>query len=115
MELMHIKLKNGEDLIGHVEHMDNIYRITSPISIHLDPRDGFFARSWLIFSKDNSILLSKDDIFFCNLASDKAINYYEQFMHQYSEVKSSQIEEEYLKDMEEMFNSLIESKNSIKH
>lgn len=113
MDLMHIKLRTGEDLLGHVEKLNNGYRITSPISFEIDPHEGFFARSWLLFSAENSVLLSKDDIYFCNEASEKAINYYEEFVHQYSENSISQ--DEFNSDLEDMLLTFLESKHSTKH
>lgn len=112
MELMHIKLRTGEDLLGEVEKLNNGYRITLPISFELDLNDGFFAKSWLLFSSENSVLLSKDDIYFCNQASEKAINYYEEFVHRYMEDLPHDTS---TSDVEDLLMSILESKSSTKH
>lgn len=111
MELKHIKLRTGEDLLGHVEILNNAYRITSPVSMQFDPREGIFGKNWLLLSNENSVLLSKDDVFFCHEASDKAISYYEEFVHQYSAMP----EDDQVSEIEEMLLTMLESRHSIKH
>lgn len=113
MELMHVKLRNGEDLLGKVEKLNNGIRISAPISIEVDPQEGFFAKSWLMFSEDNHVMINRDDFYFCNVASQKAINYYEEFIYQIATPEDKQ--DDYVSDAEDMLLSIFESKHSTKH
>jgi hypothetical protein len=110
MDLMYLKLRNGENILGQVETLNNGYRVTSPIEMEMDPREGIYGKSWLMLSKENSVLISKDDVFFCHEASEKAITYYEEFIYQFS-----QPDDENTSDLEDMLTTLLESRVSTKH
>lgn len=117
MELKHIKLRTGEDLVGPAEFIkDNLgyraLRIITPVSIHMDPNLGFYAKSWLLLSKENNIILNLDDVMFCKPASETAEEYYNEFVHKYSE---ENVNESDTSDIEELFQAMFESKSSIKH
>lgn len=117
MNLNHIKLNNGEDILAYVEIIElpnkqKHLRLHAPISIHMDPEHGFFAKSWLLLSETNMVSLPLQKIMFCNTASEKAQTYYDQFMEQ---LASSAPAEEQLSDIEELLSSMLESKSSIKH
>jgi len=117
MELKHIKLRTGEDLVGPAEFIkDNLgYRalkVTTPVSIHMDPSLGFYAKSWLLLSKDNDVILNLEDVMFCKPASDTAEEYYTEFVHKYA--TESDIDDQ-ANELEELFQTLLESKSSIKH
>lgn len=116
MILMHVKMKNSEDILAYVERSksDNrILIITSPISINLDPDRGFYANHWLIFSEDNYVSVPSNEVMFINKASESAIDYYKQFFKKKPEEYSTDSYDE--DDLEDMFKSMIESKDAIKH
>jgi len=117
MELKHIKLRTGEDLVGPAEFIkDNLgykaLRVTTPVSIHMDPNLGFYAKSWLLLSQENNVILHLDDVMFCKTASDTAEEYYNEFVHKYSSESETSFDSD---ELEELFQSLMESKTSIKH
>jgi hypothetical protein len=117
MQLMHIKLRNHEDLLTFVErskHDNRILVLTQPISVHLDPDRGFYAKHWLVFSENNYVNLPSDSVLFINKASKSAEDYYEEF---FKKTKKNAAEESYEEeeDLEEMFTSMLESKTSTKH
>lgn len=117
MELKHIKLRTGEDLVAPAEFVkDNLgYRalkVTTPVSIHMDPNLGFYAKSWLLLSQDNNVILNLEDVMFCKPASETAEEYYNEFVYKYS--SEATLDEE-TSEIEELFASMLESKTSIKH
>lgn len=126
-ELVCIKLRNGDDLIAIlISSNEDELTIENPVQIEVDPVHGFFAKSWLLLTRSNFVTLDKNDIIFFDDASDKAIRYYESFMHKLSmSVREEDSMEDFtskhddsnesLSDLEEMFISMIESKASTKH
>lgn len=126
-ELVCIKLRNGDDLIAIlISSNEDELTIENPVQIEVDPVHGFFAKSWLLLTRSNFVTLDKNDIIFFDDASDKAIRYYESFMHKLSmSVREEDSMEDFtskhddsnesLSDLEEIFISMIESKASTKH
>ena len=116
MQLMHVKLRNHEDVLTYIERSENDSKLlvfTHPIAVFLDPDRGFYAKHWLVFSENNFVKLPQNEVLFINKASDYAKNYYEEFFRRNN---SSRLEDEYDEDdLEEMYNSMIESKDAIKH
>lgn len=117
MYLKHIKLRTGEDLVAPAEFIkDNLgyqaLRVITPVSIHMDPNLGFYAKSWLLLSEENNVILNLEDVMFCKPASSVAEEYYNEFVHKYSQ--ESELDD-MSEDLEDLFNSLLESKTSIKH
>ena len=119
MELVHIKMRNGEDLLGYLtSQTEKDIEIMTPISIMIDPQFGMFAKSWLIFSELNSARISTTDYMFFSAASRKATEYYEEFMHRLSEreqVKTIEEDTEFNSELEEVFSALMQSRESTKH
>lgn len=117
MELKHIKLRTGEDLVAPARFIKDkvgyqALEVTTPVSIHMDPNLGFYAKSWLLLSKDNTVILNLEDVMFCKPASDTAEEYYNEFVYKYS--SETQIDED-TSELEELFTTMLESKTSIKH
>jgi hypothetical protein len=110
MNLMHVKLRTGEDILCQVEDLSGKYKVIAPVQININPVNGIFVRDWLLYSEDNFVFIDKADIYFCNVASEKAMMYYEEYLYQ-------QVEEpdEELSDLEELFMTMMESKEFIKH
>lgn len=119
MRLIHVKMKNGEDLLGYLgHHTNNTIQLITPISIGIDPTYGIFAKNWLMFSEVNSATIQSADYMFFGNASSKAIEYYEEFMHKLNEKEQQkQLEEdsEFTSELETVFSAMMESKSSIKH
>lgn len=116
--LHHVKLKNGEDLLSYVSYKGNHIELQAPISVHLDPTMGIFAKSWLLFTEGNSVTVSSDLIIFASKASSRAVEYYEEFMHRIHEkaqIKQMQDDTEFTNELEELFNALAESRTATKN
>jgi hypothetical protein len=70
-----IKLKTGKDLVGIIEHDEEEFvMIDSPLEISIDPVHGMFAKSWLLLSEENSVVLYKEDIYYVQSANNKAVS-----------------------------------------
>ena len=116
-----IKMKNGSDLVGVLNYEgEEFIRIESPIEIKIDPIHGYYAKSWLLLTVGNVAAIPRTEILFLDQANEKAIGYYEEFSYrirgEYTEEVSnsfSDISEE--DDLQTMFETLLESKNSTKH
>ena len=109
MKLLSVKLKNGMDIVGVFEEEYDSYIIMSDVvHMQIDPDYGFFAKWFAIFNEGNSINLSKNDILFLGQANERAMNYYEEFLHR-------TLEDMDLDDMEQEMVDLYESKNQTKH
>lgn len=119
MELKHIKLRTGEDLVGPAEFIKDklgyqALKVITPVSIHMDPNLGFYAKSWLLLSKENNVIINLDDVMFCKPASDTAEEYYNEFVYRHSEDKNDDLTA-MSEEAEEMLHSFLESKSSTKH
>jgi hypothetical protein len=84
------------------------------------PEHGFFAKSWLLLARSNFVTLDNSDIIFYDNASDKAIRYYEDFMHKMGidtkeDTDLDSMSNNSISDLEELFTNLLESKLSTKH
>jgi hypothetical protein len=116
--LQHVKLKNGEDLLSFVAYKGNQVELHAPISVQIDPTLGLFAKSWLLLTDGNSILIPMDFVIFASKASSKAIDYYEEFMHRIHEktqIKQMEEDSEFTSELEELFAALVESKTATKN
>ena len=116
-----IKMKNGSDLVGVLNYeAEEFIRIENPIEIKIDPVHGFYAKSWLLLTVGNIAAISREDIMVLDEANEKAVQYYEEFIYRIrGESKQSEVSYDDLPDDEDdlqsMFETLLESKNSIKH
>lgn len=117
MNLLHIKLKNGEDILAQedIVNVENGVSVTAPISLHLDPVNGFFAKSWISLSDTNSVLINFDDIMFCYPASEMGVKYYEEFVRTTMGESDVDVPLEDVDELEEMFEAMLESKVSKLH
>ena len=118
-EFVNVKMRNGDDLIAVLTHdAEDTITIHNPVKIEIDPINGFFAKSWLLFAKSNAVTLDKGDILFYDDASERGIECYEEFMERISKSTDSIFEDTDLEptsELEDIFTSLLESKTSIKH
>lgn len=115
MNLIHIKLKNGEDILAQEDPLKSEFgiRVTAPISVHLDPIHGFFAKSWLALSSTNTVIIDNNDIMFLNPASDKGFEYYEEFIKRIASDDDVDLDE--VNELEQMFEAILQSKSSKLH
>ena len=122
MNLMHVKLQNTEELLAFVTEgrTPATIMLNSPVAVELDPYSGFFCKSWLLLSEGNQVEIQKSTVLFVNVASQKAVGYYNQFMDKIAGNGTKQTDlfddtSDVDKDLEDMFNAMMESKSSAKH
>lgn len=113
--IVNVKMKYGADIVSvlHSEH-DDFVILENPIQIDADPDRGFYAKSWLLLSEENLVTISKRDVFYVHAASDKSIGYYEEFLEKIA-YRKTESDEDMTSELEDLFNALIESRESIKH
>lgn len=118
MNLLHIKLKNGQDLLAQEERStDTTVTIAAPVVISIDPSYGIMGTNWCHLSSISVVELKKEDILFCYPASERGYKYYDEFAHKFIEEDKSddQLLDESISELEELFTTMLESKNSTKH
>lgn len=116
--LHHVKLHNGEDLLTYVRKEAEYTELYAPILVVVDPHLGLFAKSWLLLSEGNSVLLRNTSILFASKASKKAVEYYEEFMHRIQEreqIRQMEEDSEFTSELEDIFTALAESKSATKN
>lgn len=114
-EYVTLKTKTGIDLVGVLlDEKEDYVIVVNPLQVTVDPREGIFARSYLLFSEQNSVCINRSDLMYVQVANGKAIEYYEDFR---KNLLSREIEsdDEYASDIEDMFQTILDSKTSIKH
>ena len=123
-EYVTIKLSSGQDIIGvveagNVETGENVL-VNNPIQVVVDPHQGLYAKSYLLFSEETSCVFSKKDIIHMSKASTKATQYYDDFVvrittgYQTEDADYSMSDDDN-DDLEDMFTTMLEAKSSIKH
>ena len=124
MELKHIKLRTGEDLLGYTEFVKNelgktMLIVTAPISVHIDPTRGLFAKSWLFLSENNYADISMNDVMHLDFASSKAIENYDYFadkhMREDTYEEENDISDEQIETIEDLFQAILDSKTKTLH
>lgn len=117
--LQHVKLQNGEDLLAYVREAHTGHtELYAPIVVNIDPHLGLFAKSWLLLSEGNSVMINNSYILFASKASARAVEYYEEFMHRIHEreqVKQMEEDTEFTSELEDIFTALAESKSATKN
>lgn len=117
--LHHVKLQNGEDILAYVReaHTGHI-ELYAPIVVNIDPHLGLFAKSWLLLSEGNTVILKDSHILFASKASTRAVEYYDEFMHRLHEreqIKQIEEDSEFTSELEDIFSALAESKTATKN
>ena len=117
MKLIHIKLKNGSDLLGQdLGTGDSCNIILNPVEVKLHPNEGFYAQSYLLFSEENSMTLEDADILIKSDANKRAKDIYESF---FEDVKERQFIDDLDnvsdEEAEETLMALIDAKEAVKH
>lgn len=110
---MHVKLKSGVDLVTYIVEDDSVYvTIKDPVQFGFDPSNGIYGINWLLLSESSTIKLLKSDIYFINIPSAKANEFYNQFD---SNINHKPDDTDYTSDLENIFNALLESRSNTKH
>ena len=116
MQLTHVKLKNGDDLVcEHVYLSNDMHQITNALQIVIEPETGIFAKSWMLLSDAKTVSIHGSEILYTAKASDKAVTCYEEFIHRMNDDREARSSVEEMNDLENMFNNMLEAKTSIKH
>lgn len=115
MQLMHMKLRSGVDIITYVLSETQTYvTLKDPVEFKLDPNQGIYGVEWLFLSEESVGTIYKGDILLMNKCSTKGMQYYNEFVNRHLtpiETETSSI----TSDLETMFTAMMESKTSTKH
>jgi len=124
-EYIALKLLSGQDIIGIVEggmpDVDGPVHVNNPIQVVVDPHQGLYAKSYLLFSEETSCVFAKKDIVHMSKASHKASTYYDDFIEriatgfQTEDADYTMSEDDRNDQLEELFTTLLEAKSSTKH
>jgi hypothetical protein len=115
MDIMNIKLKNGEDLIAQLveDHTNTPFiRLKAPIKLISELNTGIYAKNWMYYSSEDEVVLQKVDIFFITIANDDSVEWYVDYV---TKNDMSLDMESDIDSLENIFSAMIESKTSIKH
>ena len=117
MNLLHIKLKNGQDILAkEVKTKSEAIIIKDPLQIDIDPVRGLFGKSWDLLSRPDTLKLGLEHIIFCYPATELAYEYYDEFSFKVHKTEgSNEYNDEDVNELEELFSALMQSKNSIIH
>ena len=122
MELIHVKLNSGEDILGYgfVDADSKVVRIEHPICVKVDPSLGIYAVKWLHFSEKNSHDIPTFKVMSVDKASKVGIDCYEDFMYRHGKsgdegMMTSEELSESVNELEDLFTTMIEAKVSTKH
>lgn len=119
MELSHVKLTNGDDIICVFEQESNGGYICNGIQFVTDPSYGVFAKSWTMFSESTRVYIKDVHILFVSPANERALSYYEEFVARIADrqtEKEAQVSmDKEIDEFEDIFSSMMESNSAIKH
>jgi len=122
LDLIHIKLKNGHDLIGMPDSetetnkpTDDCVWIVTPICVDVHPIHGLFGRSWLMLAEGNTVKIDRSDIMYISKANDKAKRYYSSYIDRFEEDEAISDMDDDMDELEEIYTTMQESKISTKH
>jgi hypothetical protein len=117
-EYVTVKLTTGVDIVGVLEYdTDDAIAINNPVQIEVSPEQGMFAKSYLMFSEENTVVFYRSEVLHLAPANKKASDYYDEFVKRLHEHESESeiVDEDRLSEIEDMFSSMLESKASTKH
>lgn len=114
MTVFYVKLKTGEELLGHVD-VEALSQdteathvlVSGPISFDPDPETGTtVARYWVAYSDHKDVNIDLNDCYFFGTANDHANKFYEAFLESVAERESIQnIDGVSDEDLEEIFSN----------
>jgi hypothetical protein len=117
---VNLKMRTGEDIVAVFEEENELQvTIRRPLQVMVSPSQGVFVKSWNLLSVGGSIKLNRDDMLWLTEANDSAVEYYTTFLQQIDEGQSNsgRLFNDYDDELEleEAFETLLESKLAIKH
>lgn len=117
MDIIHIKLKSGIDLLGlDLGSSVGYCNVDNPVQVKIHPTRGFYAQSWLLFSEEDSVLISESDIYVRSKANQRGVDCYNSFFEEVQERKFlDDLEDRDDEDIEDKIQALIDSKDAVKH
>ena len=117
MELIHIRLKNGQDILGvDLGSCVGCANIQNPVQVKIHPTQGFYAQSLLLFSEETSIIIDDSDILIKSKANQRGIDCYNSFFEEVQERKFiDDLEDVSDEEAEEALMALIDAKEAVKH
>lgn len=114
MKLKHIKLDNGDDLIGNlVQKTKQHLEIHFPVLIEMDPQLGYVAKNWTGLSETDTVKIETTKVTFTHDASISAHKYYQEFIAHVSD--EDEFEETYEDEIDNELQDIIDSRKAIKH
>lgn len=121
-DYVNVKLRyTNDELVGVLTKEENeCIVIEYPLNIKIHPVHGYYAKSWLLLSESNTVVLQRTDILHYGKASYEAIDFYEEYVERLSEVDNVQFEsvedlDKYSEEVEDYYVTLMDSKEAIKH
>lgn len=121
MTLMAIKLKNGDDLLAYINADDGkSTTISDPMLVKIEPNHGFWVRDWLYLSEVKTATLKGEEIQLIHKASERSNEIYQEYIMSIRDRETNsdryrQSDDYDTSEFEEIFETLLESKTSIKH
>lgn len=115
MDIMNIKLKNGEDLIAQLveDHLNTLsVKLKAPVKLVSELNTGIYAKNWMFYSNTDEVEIQKTDIFFITNANEDSIEWYIDYVTKNDMLLDSESD---IDSLENIFSAMIESKTSIKH
>jgi nitrate/TMAO reductase-like tetraheme cytochrome c subunit len=117
VDLIHIRLKNGQDILGvDLGSCVGCANIQNPVQVKIHPTQGFYAQSLLLFSEEDNIIIDDEDILIKSKANQRGIDCYNSFFEEVQERKYlDDLDDHSEEEMEDRLMALIDSKNAVKH
>ena len=115
MDIMNVKLKNGEDLIAQLveDHTNTLsVKLKLPVKLVSELNTGIYAKNWMFYSDIDEVEIQKTDIFFINHANEESIEWYVNYVRKNDISLDAESD---IDSLENIFSAMIESKTSIKH
>lgn len=125
MNLMHIKLKFGDELIANVtdekvEEGMPFFLFDNPVQVK-STGEGIHAREWLYFSEVNCVWIPSSDIIYMNTTNEEGATYFNRILEmrriqdEDAAHREMQFSEEEIEEAKEMISVFFQSHNSTKH
>ena len=115
MDIMNVKLKNGEDLIAQLveDHTNTLsVKLKLPVKLVSELNTGIYAKNWMFYSDIDEVEIQKTDIFFITHANEESIEWYVNYVRKNDISLDAESD---IDSLENIFSAMIESKTSIKH
>jgi hypothetical protein len=114
LELFHIKILSGDDILAYID-MDNksenknIVKLIAPLVTHYDRDEGLYTKLLNPYSESSTINLNTSMIVFMGKGNESSHQIYNNF---YDKIVEEQESDDTLM---ELFDAMLESRDSTKH